>query len=259
MALTRSNILRADTAAIVNTVSCVGFMGRGIAAQFKRAFPANFKAYEAACKRREVEPGYMRVFETGQISNPRFIINFPTKRHWRGKRRMEDIEADSSISLLEIHELLYFVQEAGEPLRLRYVKAPLGPYAENLRHVLAAVEGDLLSGDGDGGDDPEKPLELVPGAVNEARRFLSGRPETSARFDRVARLVEGFETPFGMELLSTVHWVVRYGGAATPRAITEAVHAWGPRKQMFSERQILLAAGRFVEEGWLPAPALRQP
>ncbi len=52
MDFTKGDILRADTDAIVNTVNCVGFMGRGIAAQFKRTFPENFKAYEAACKRK---------------------------------------------------------------------------------------------------------------------------------------------------------------------------------------------------------------
>src|SRR5215467_11645267 len=87
------DILAADTEALVNTVNCVGVMGRGIALQFKNAFPENFRAYAAACQAKEVQPGRMFVFETGQLTNPKFIINFPTKRHWRGKSRMEDIEA----------------------------------------------------------------------------------------------------------------------------------------------------------------------
>jgi len=82
------NILAEDVEALVNTVNCVGAMGRGIALQFKKAFPENFKSYAAACKREEVQPGRMFVSETGQLINPRFIINFPTKRHWRGKSRM---------------------------------------------------------------------------------------------------------------------------------------------------------------------------
>ena len=68
-------------------------MGRGVALQFKESFPANFKAYETACRREEVQPGRMFVFETGTLTNPKFIINFPTKRHWRGKSRMEDIDS----------------------------------------------------------------------------------------------------------------------------------------------------------------------
>lgn len=87
------NIFTEDVDALVNSVNCVGFMGRGIALQFKHAFPENFEAYAEACKRREVQPGRMFVYETGQMTRPRYIVNFPTKRHWRGKSRMEDIES----------------------------------------------------------------------------------------------------------------------------------------------------------------------
>jgi len=239
-------------------------MGRGIALQFKNAFPDNFKAYAAACKRQEVQPGKMFVFETHTITNPKYIINFPTKRHWRGKSRIEDIDSglkslateiksrhirsiaipplgsglgglnwldvrariksklqdllnvdvlvyeptgapdaetiartrrvpkmtpgraalvelihrylggllDPFVTLLEVHKLMYFMQEAGQPLKLRYSKASYGPYAENLRHVLHAIEGHLVSGYADGGDAPNKQIELVPGAVTEAQAFL---------------------------------------------------------------------------------------
>ena len=68
-------------------------MGRGIALQFKRNWPANFEFYVTACSRNEVVPGKMCVFETGNLHNPRFIINFPTKRHWKAKSRIEDIDA----------------------------------------------------------------------------------------------------------------------------------------------------------------------
>ena len=87
------NLLEEEVDALVNTVNCVGVMGRGIALQFRKAWPENFKAYEAACRKKEVRPGRMFVFETGQSVSPRYIINFPTKRHWRDKSRIEDIEA----------------------------------------------------------------------------------------------------------------------------------------------------------------------
>ncbi len=90
-----------DVEALVNTVNCVGIMGRGIALQFKNAFPDNFKAYAAACKRDEVQPGRMFVFETGRLM-PKYIINFPTKRHWKGKSRIEDIR--SGLEAL-VHEI----------------------------------------------------------------------------------------------------------------------------------------------------------
>lgn len=95
------DILENQSEALVNTVNCVGVMGRGIALQFKKAYPENFKVYAKACKDGEVQPGRMFVFETGQLAAPRYIVNFPTKRHWRGKSRIEDIEAGLS-ALVEL-------------------------------------------------------------------------------------------------------------------------------------------------------------
>jgi O-acetyl-ADP-ribose deacetylase (regulator of RNase III) len=343
--LKTGDILAEDAEALVNTVNCVGFMGRGIALQFKKAWPENFKAYAAACRRHEVQAGRMFVFETGRITNPRYIINFPTKRHWRGKSRMEDIEAglaalveevrrrrirsvavpplgaglgglawedvrqrveralselqdvrvvvfepaaaptpaqgrraheapamtpgraalvglmdrylrgllDPFISLLEVHKLMYFMQEAGEPLRLRLAKGLYGPYAQNLRHVLSAIEGYYVSGYGAGGDEPDKTLEIVPGAVEDAHAALDERLETRARFERVTRLFEGFESPFGLELLATVHWVMTREGATSDDAAISATYAWGERKRRFSRQQILLARRVLAERGFGPA------
>ncbi len=89
----KGDILREDVEALVNTVNCVGTMGRGLALQFKNAFPENFKSYVAACEHNEVQLGRMLIFKTGRLTNPKYIINFPTKRHWRGKSRIEDIDA----------------------------------------------------------------------------------------------------------------------------------------------------------------------
>ena len=339
----RGNILAEDAEALVNTVNCVGVMGRGIALQFKKAFPDNFRAYETACKLGDVQPGRMFVYETGQLTNPRYIINFPTKRHWRGMSRLTDIETglvalvkdiqtrgirsvaipplgsglgglnwtdvreriegavgalqdvrvvifepagaphpkamakprkaptmtagraaliglmrrylsgllDPFVSLLEVHKLMYFMQEAGEPLRLRFVAAPLGPYAENLRHVLQAIEGYFVSGYADGGDAPDKEMSIVPGAVEDADAFLEKHPKTQARFDRVAELVQGFETPFGLELLSTVHWVAKQEDPADRDDVIAKTYAWGDRKRRFTESQIELALSVLAKGGWV--------
>ena len=99
------DILKTDADALVNTVNCVGIMGRGIALQFKKAFPENFKTYKAACAREEVQPGRMFTFKTDSLINPKYIINFPTKRHWRGKSRLGDIEAGLEALVAEIREL----------------------------------------------------------------------------------------------------------------------------------------------------------
>ena len=340
----RGDIFTENVEALVNSVNCVGIMGRGIALQFKNTFPDNFKAYADACQRKEVQPGRMFVFETGLLDHPRYIFNFPTKRHWRGKSRMEDIESglkalaqeikerdirsiaipplgsdlgglewaevcprieealgalsdlkivilepgsgppadrranrssnvppmtagraalvglihrylggllDPSMTLPEVHKLMYFMQEAGESLKLKYEKGPYGPYAKDLRRVLRKIEGHLISGYTDKGDARDKELELVPGALRDAEAFLEGHPETRSRFDRVAGLVEGFESSFGLELLATVHWVASHDQASTEDEIIAGVYEWGERKRQFSERQIRLALRDLREKGWL--------
>ncbi len=337
------DILESRAEALVNTVNCVGIMGKGIALQFKRAFPDNFKAYAAACTRGDMEPGRMFVFETGALDGPRYIINFPTKVHWRGKSRLEYIEAgldaliavikrlgirsiavpplgsglgglmwtevrplidralaelpdvdaqiyepagapvatqlavaerppkmtpgraalvglidrylaalmDPAVTLLEVHKLMYFLQSAGEPLRLRYTKAWYGPYAENLRHVLADLEGHLITGYLGDGDNPAIELTLAAGAASQARSFLASQPATRRRFDRVVDLVEGFETPFGLELLATVHWIAEHDGAQSRREIHDGVYGWGHRKRQFTHEQIELAIDRLQSSDWL--------
>lgn len=86
------NLLEAEVEALVNTVNCVGVMGKGLALQFKQAFPENFQEYRRACQSGEVKPGQMFIVPTGRLTNPRYIINFPTKRHWKNPSRIEDIE-----------------------------------------------------------------------------------------------------------------------------------------------------------------------
>lgn len=343
---TTGDILQSDAEALVNTVNCVGVMGRGVALQFKNRFPGNFQAYAAACSSELVQPGRMFVYETRSLTSPKFIINFPTKRHWKGKSRIEDIEAglqalvdeilkrnirsiaipplgaglgglswsevrpriinamskladvrvvvfepisapiatksrevpsitpgraalvvlvsrylsgllDPFVTLIELQKLMYFMQEAGQPLRLNYIKHHYGPYAENLRHVLNKIEGHMVSGYHDGGDAPDKQLELVPGAIEDAEAFLADDLETRERFDRVGKLVEGFETPFGLELLATVHWVATREGAKTSAEVSARVHAWNERKKQFTSRQIEIALGALQSKGWLAGTAIQ--
>ena len=135
-------------------------------------------------------------------------------------------------------------------MRLRYNKAIYGPYAENLRHVLNAVEGYFISGYGDGGDAPEKLLELVPGAVEDATKVLRRSHKTRERFDRVTELVDGFESAFGLELLSTVHWILEHDSPASRNDLVALTYAWNDRKRRFSPRQIGLAADVLTDKGW---------
>ncbi|WP_334147709.1 type II toxin-antitoxin system antitoxin DNA ADP-ribosyl glycohydrolase DarG [Hyphomicrobium sp.] len=93
MEFTRGNLFDAKVDALVNTVNTVGVMGKGIALMFKEAFPENFKAYQAACKKKEVRVGRMFVTENPSWLGPKWIINFPTKEHWRGSSKMEWVES----------------------------------------------------------------------------------------------------------------------------------------------------------------------
>lgn len=334
------DILREDVEAIVNTVNCVGIMGRGLALQFKNKFPQNFKEYQLACTNKEVQLGKMFVHQTGQLINPKYIINFPTKGHWKQNSKIEDISnglddlitiiekysiksiaipplgsglggldwkmvkklieeklkninctvilfepleqkieksitkeipkmtagraaliglmdrylqglMDPFISLIEVHKLMYFMQESGEELRLKYKKAQFGPYADNLRHVLNTIEGHFISGYEDGGDAPTKQLKLIPKAVEDAKNYLTNKKNTNENFVKVAKLVDGFETPFGLELLSTVHWVVKNENASNLEEVISKIYNWNERKKQFSKKQIQIALDTLVKNDWL--------
>jgi O-acetyl-ADP-ribose deacetylase (regulator of RNase III) len=159
---------------------------------------------------------------------------------------------DPFVSLLEIHKLMYFMQEAGEPLNLKYEKALYGPYAKNLRHVLNVIEGYFITGYGDAADKPERPIELLPKVAKIAKELILSHPETQARFERVARLIHGFETPYGMELLATVHWVATREGAHSADEAIERTYGWNDRKRIFDRKQIRRAWQVLASQGWLP-------
>jgi O-acetyl-ADP-ribose deacetylase (regulator of RNase III) len=99
--LRHGNLLDADAEALVNAVNCVGVMGKGLALQFKKAYPENFRLYALACREGKVRPGRMFVAPSGRNANPRYLINFPTKRHHREPSYLEDIES-GLVALVEM-------------------------------------------------------------------------------------------------------------------------------------------------------------
>ncbi|HEY9298739.1 MAG TPA: macro domain-containing protein [Phormidium sp.] len=101
----QGNLLEEDAEALVNAVNCVGVMGKGIALQFKQAFPENFRQYKKACDAKEVQPGRMFTVATGKLFNPKYIINFPTKRNWRDKSKIEDIQTGLKALVAEVQHL----------------------------------------------------------------------------------------------------------------------------------------------------------
>ncbi len=347
----KGNLLATDAEALINTVNTVGVMGKGIALQFKKAFPENYEAYKKACDEGRVKPGHMFIVDRESLTNPRYIINFPTKRHWKGKSKLEDIKNglvslvedvkksgiksvavpplgcglgglswdqvyslmkeafakapdvewlvfepsgapkakdmvnktarpkmtkgraavlglinrylvpgyDYPVSLLEIQKLVYFLTESGEHLnQVVFEKAYYGPYADVLRHVLEKIDGHFISGYGDGKNKPDVPINLLPDAAKEAEEYIKSHPDTQGRFDRVVKLIEGFETPYGMELLSTVHWVaIRENSAAIEdyNIALDEIREWNTRKaKIMQPAHIQAAWTRLKEQGWFSSP-----
>lgn len=339
--LVAGNLLEAKAEALVNTVNCVGIMGKGIALQFKQAFPDNFSEYEKACKKGRVQVGHMFVHGTNQMFDPKYIINFPTKRHWKARSRLEDIKSGlkdlvkvirklkiQSIaipplgsglgglnwndvkaliinalselpnvsvylyepkgaplankipvsterpkmtrgralllwllelyrsqgyrhSLLEIQKLMYFMQESGENLRLKFTRQKFGPYAENLHHVLQRIDGHFIRGYGD--RSTKSQIYLLEGAGEEAKSFLAHDQYARKRLQSVARLIQGFETPYGMELLATVHWIAKESPkvAEDAEVAVQHVQEWSPRKKFKMRPQhIRKAWQRLANENW---------
>ena len=89
--LKHGDLLKAPVEALVNTVNTEGVMGKGIALQFKKAFPGNYDAYRIACESGEVQPGKVFVYRLHKLTGPKYILNFPAKRHWRERARLDDI------------------------------------------------------------------------------------------------------------------------------------------------------------------------
>lgn len=339
---TKGNLLKQqDVDAIVNTVNCVGVMGKGIALQFKKKWPSNFKAYAAACKKKEVKLGQMFTFELGALATPRFIVNFPTKDHWKGSSKIESIESglqnlvehiaefgirsiaipplgcglgglpwsevkplivkylgsienlevrlfepnedlkataietntvkpkmtpgraailalletyqsvNYGLSKIEVQKLAYFLQEAGENLKLNFQKHTYGPYADALRHALNTMDGHYIQGVGDGVVESE--IRPIESALNDAKHYLAtSNEEINSRIKRVSDLIEGYQSPYGVELLSTIHWVVHNEGANNPNEAHQAIQQWNARKkELMSLQHVNAAWNRLQHAGWI--------
>ncbi|MCL6272197.1 macro domain-containing protein [Sansalvadorimonas sp. 2012CJ34-2] len=132
---TKGNLLNAPAQALVNSVNTVGVMGRGIALMFKQRFKRNMKLYAAACKAQQVQVGRVFVTYTGELSGPRWIVNFPTKQHWRNPSKMEWIVAG-------LQDLKLFILENGvESIAIPPLGAGNGglPWPEIRRQIELAL------------------------------------------------------------------------------------------------------------------------
>lgn len=336
----KGDLLKEPVDALVNTVNCVGVMGKGIALQFKMAFPENFKVYKKACDNKKIQIGKVFVTETGKLFQPKYIINFPTKVHWKEKSKLEyiqkglddliekikDIKIKSialpplgcgngglnwkdvknimvqslkklddvkvilftpsgspsakvmkigtrkpkitpgraaligllknykqvgyEITHLEIQKLMYFLQAAGEPLRLIFKKHKYGPYANELHHVLQSIEGHFIKGYGDRTQKIQ--ISLLSEGIKQAEEFLPQHKDTLERFHRVWELIEGFETPYGLELLATVHWTIEKDNIKNLTEIVQSIQTGNPRKKnLFGLKHIQIAKKRLEEKHFI--------
>jgi O-acetyl-ADP-ribose deacetylase (regulator of RNase III) len=356
---TKGNILDAETEAIVNTVNTVGVMGKGIALMFKQAYPDNFQQYSNAVKRNEIGIGRVLPVETGNLMGPKWILNFPTKKHWRQPSQLEWIESglhdlirtierlgirsvavpplgcgagglewdsvrpmierilgdvqDLDVVIyeptqtyqntsrpagvekltfarasvadlvrryevlgfdctnLEIQKLAWFLEQSlcrlGLPaLDLQFKPARYGPYSDRLRHVLDALDGTYLLAEkrlADAGPNDLIRFNRTNGAPldNYLHTEVSSR-QTSA-LDMTARIIEGFESPLGMELLATVHWLlINRNLPSTVEAIQNELPRWpgnadaGARKvRLFPPRLVEIAISRLQTAALINAPA----
>ena len=333
---TQGNLLDAPVEALVNTVNTVGVMGKGIALMFKERFPRNMTAYAQACKQGDVTVGKMFVTETGELLGARWIINFPTKQHWKAASQMQWIEQglldlrrviiDNTIqsiaipplgagnggldwhevkpkieqalgdltdveilvyepstqyqnvskssgvktltparaliaemirrywilgmecSLLEIQKLAWFLQRAIEQqglpnqLKLNFEPNRYGPFASNLNHLLNNLDGYYL-----------KAEKRVPDLGSlDVIWFNQEQAETVSAYlhdegqdylpalEQATRLIDGFESPFGMELLATVDWIINKTDCEpTVAAVRQQMSQW-PSGQKWAQRKLAL-------------------
>lgn len=331
--------------AIVNTVNCVGVMGKGVALEFKRRWPANFRAYKRLCDAGKLAPGRLFVFENNDVlaeANHRFLINFPTKQHWRAPSKIEYIDsgldafvreirrlaiksvvlpplgcgngglkwsdvrplmeqklapledvrftvfvpASEAVPMPEQHgipsdltvcratmmvvfaelekffgghltrltaqKLVYFMQVIGSDFGLRFDKRQFGPYSADLHRAFKAMEVmHYITGYGD--DDPK--VVVTQATFAAAHEFLkAGGVDVSPLAERLSLLIDGYESPYGMELLSSVHFLSATEKITTQPEMSEALEAWNDHKrESFPRSAVTAALERLKEDGYLYA------
>lgn len=326
--------------ALVNTVNCVGVMGKGVALEFKQRWPANFKAYKAACDAKTLVPGKILVYENAELFGaigPRFLVNFPTKAHWRSPSKLVYIEDgldtlvekirhlniksialpplgcgnggldwdvvkpviaeklsvldgveivvfspkesvdepefsknadlamnrtratllktlseleshfDGAFDRLSLQKIVYFLQVLGIDFRLSFARNLYGPYSEPLKKAFGAFERHGMIAGFYSGD---RRAHVTPAGCAAADEYLLRYElDIDSIVQRLARLIEGYEGPYGMELLSSVHWLADHERYSSIERVIEALRNWSDHKSSFDEASIRAAYARLKEDG----------
>lgn len=330
------------TQAIVNTVNCVGVMGKGVALEFKRRWPANFKAYKRLCADKALSPGEMFIFDNDGFLNSekhRFLINFPTKQHWRSQSKIEYIREglvdfveqvrrlgiksvampplgcgngglewsdvrpfieDAVSELPEVHfvifgpadqaahpeqadippdlttgrasmmvafaelekyfgghltrltaqKIAYFLQVLGIDFGLTFAKEQYGPYSKSLHQAFKAMETKHYI---EGYTSDDRKVVVTQGTYAAADEYLkSESSDVSSIISKLSLLIEGYESPYGMELLSSVHFLSVSEAITTQPDMSVALEAWNDHKRAsFPEPAVTAALLRLKEDGFI--------
>ncbi|MCF8869723.1 type II toxin-antitoxin system antitoxin DNA ADP-ribosyl glycohydrolase DarG [Xanthomonas campestris] len=336
------NLFESTSEAIVNTVNCVGVMGKGVALEFKKRWPENYKFYKKACDAGALRPGTLLIFDRNSLllnPTPRFLINFPTKDHWRAKSRIEYIELglnalvedirrlgissvaipplgcgnggldwdlvrplivsklselpnvnfsiygpaptnetaefarsevrltagqalylrsisaledrlDRPIDRLSLQKIAYFLQVLGVQLNLNFEDSLYGPYSEKLKKALFAMNRrGLLSGF----DQIGRYSRVTATGFASADDFLRSAGCSEDSVERLLELVTGFESPYGLELLSTVHYYTSNPEIKFPGGLVEYIHSLSSyRRNSYAEKYILDALQKLKISGLVP-------
>lgn len=328
--------------AIVNTVNCVGVMGKGVALEFKKRWSENFKAYKKLCDAKELSPGQMFIFDTNELfapEGPRFLVNFPTKAHWRSKSKLSyiadgldalarDIETNNIKSIaipplgcgnggldwsevkplietklgnldgvdiivfqpkdavdrpehinaelimtyeraillkalvdleryfdgcfdrISLQKIGYFLQELGINFNLKFSRNLYGPYSDALKKAYIAFEQHgMIKGFTQG----DRLTHVTPSGCAAADDFLGNAYQSHNNIvDKLSKLVQGYESPYGLELLSSVHWLVHHEKHDAVENIINGIRGWSEDKRSsFNDKAIRLAHARLTEDNLL--------
>ncbi len=326
--------------ALVNTVNCVGVMGKGVALEFKNRWPANFKAYKKLCDAKELRPGQMFVFDTKELfvsDGPRYLVNFPTKAHWRAKSKisyvedgldalaeaiqeygiksiaipplgcgnggldwaevkpllqsklvgLEDVTVvvfapkdaadepehahaslpmtypratllkclndlerffDGSFDRISLQKIGYFLQALGVDFKLEFARNLHGPYSETLKKAYISFEHHgLIQGFTKG----DRQTHVTNSGCAVAEEFFSTADDNGDKvIDKLSKLIQGYESPYGLELLSSVHWLAHNEGYSPVEEVIKALKEWNEGKRnSFDESAIRFAYERLKEDG----------
>lgn len=330
------------TEAIVNTVNCVGVMGKGVALEFKRRWPDNFQAYKRLCDDKMLAPGKMFIFDNNDFlaqGAHRYLINFPTKAHWRSKSKLEYVadglddfvkqvrelgiksvtipplgcgnggldwgvvrpliesklrplkdvrfvvyapdgaitaseqttvpdemtneRATLVVALAELEKffgghitrltaqkITYFLQVMGVGFGLKFMKNEFGPYSESLHIAFKVMETrDYI----EGYTSKERQITVTQGAYAAAQEYLDRNGASATEVvSKLSLLVEGYESPFGMELLSSIHYLASNEGIATQPEMSNALDEWNDHKRdSFSIESVSAALTRLKEDSFI--------